>query len=58
MKRSKPKRKPTPTPAPVLLSFRLEAALKQQLDAIAVAERRSTASLVNKILYDWLKDKV
>lgn len=56
MKRSKPKRKQAA--APVLLSFRLEAALKQQLDAIAVAERRSTASLVNKILYDWLKDKV
>lgn len=56
MKRSKPKRKPTA--APVLLSFRLEAALKQQLDAIAVQERRSTASLVNKVLYDWLKDKV
>lgn len=52
-----PAKKPKPQPTR-MVSFRIEERTKKALDLAAKADRRTTTSLVNLILCEWLKEKV
>lgn len=42
-------------PKTAALSVRVDSAVKAATEAAAAADRRSTASLVEKVLVDWLR---